>query len=610
MWPHIYGEPWDPRRSGSVFSFGRLRMKRTWIFTVLSCLFTAGLCAAAPSVPSGKIALTSCKPPGLPETARCGTYEVFENRADRTGRKIPLRVVVIPADAPQKQPDAITYFAGGPGGAASEEGGWFVRTLRARGPLTRDVLLVDLRGTGQSAPLKCAELAGAQGVQGFLDNFLPVEGIRTCHERLRRTTDLTQYTTDNSVDDVDEVRAALGYEKLNLIGASYGTRTELIYMRRHPERVRTAILIGVVPNDDRSPLYFARGAQAALDGLIAECASDAACHAAFPRVREEVAEILRRTEKEPARAELIDPETGKTYEVRFNRNGVAQTLRYMLYDTATAAQLPLFVHLAAEGDFRPLAQVARGWSIGGWSSVGYFLAITCAEDVAFIRDDEVQSAVAGSFLGDFRVRQQQAACKAWTPAKLGPDFLAPTISDAPALVISGERDPATPASDGEKVAKHLRHGVHVIIPDGAHSDNGMKELDCQTDMMTKLLETGTAEGLDTSCVARMERPAFALSLGDPEVILAAADLQRVTGTYHSDRLGEDVILDVLGKNRLRVRFQSGDPLLFVPTSPTRFRAEGLGPGVILTLSLTDGGRATAAVLEEPGSPNLELTRVR
>lgn len=576
------------------------------ISKIVTIAFFCALTATA-AESTARLELSPCRKPGLPEDARCGTYEVFENRAARSGRKIPLRVVVIPANAPQRQPDAIAYFAGGPGDSAVQEGGWIAHALRQKGAQTRDLLLVDLRGTGESAPLNCPDFMGARGVQGFLDNYLPADGVRACREQLSRTADLTRYTSEIAADDVDEVRAALGYDKLNLIGGSYGTRTALIYMRRHPSRVRTAALLGVVSNDVLNPLPFARSAQNALDGLIAECAGDAACRKAFPRFREEVAEVLRRVEKEPARVEVLDPETGKVFEVRLTRNGVAQTIRYMLYNTLTASQLPLYVHLAAQGDFRPLGEIARMWGSNP-SADGYYLAITCAEDVAFIREEEIPAAVAGTFLGDFRIRQQQAACKEWTSAKLGPGFGSPTVSDAPTLILSGERDPATPASDGEKVLRHLRRGVHVVIPDGAHGNGGMKGQECEMEMVTRLIETGTTEGFDSSCVAKMERPAFALSLGDPEVTLAAADLERLAGTYRS-KSGWEVRMDAAGGNRLRGRSSDGETLIFVPVSPTRFRgAYGFTAGIAVVFRLEEG-RAAALTVEQGGQVQDELARV-
>ncbi|MES1240887.1 MAG: alpha/beta fold hydrolase [Acidobacteriota bacterium] len=565
-------------------------------------LVLPGLAAAQ----TAKLELGPCQGPGLPKEARCGTYEVFENRSAKSGRKIPLKVVVIPADAPRKERDAIAYFAGGPGGSSVREGVWLAEVFHRSGPRTRDLLLVDLRGTGGSDPLECPAMEGTQGVQGFLDDFAPLEGVRACREELGRTRDLPQYTSENAVDDVDEVRAALGYDRLNLVGGSYGTRSELIYMRRHPSSVRTATLLRTVANDATTPLHFARITQEALDGLIAECAGDAACGKVFPRLREEVAEILARAEKEPVRVELADSQTGKPFTLRLGRFGVAQILRYLLYSTANAAQLPLFVHLAAQGDFKPLAEFAR--EFGGLESAGFFFSVTCAEDVAFIREEAIAPAVAGTFLGDTRIRQQQAACKAWKPAKLGPGFQAPTVSDVPTLILSGERDPATPASDGDRVVRHLSHGVHLVVADGAHSNNGMKGEDCELDLMTKLIESGTTDRLDTSCIAKMERPAFALGVGDPEVTLAAADLSRLIGTYRGES-GFEVSFAVVEGNHLQASFSDGSAtLVFVPTSPVRFRAPYGGLGLTFRL---EEGRAVAVGLERGGqSQGPELKRVR
>ncbi|HEX3129197.1 MAG TPA: alpha/beta hydrolase, partial [Thermoanaerobaculia bacterium] len=402
------------------------------------------------------------------------------------------------------------------------------------------------------------------------------------------------------------VRAALGYDQLNIVGGSYGTRSELIFMRRHPSSVRTATLFRTVANDATTPLQFARITQNALDGLIAECAGDAECHKAFPRLREEVSEILARAGKEPVHVQVTDPKTGKPFDLRLTRFGVGQTLRYMLYSTDRAAQLPLYVHLAAQGDFKPLA----GFAVdnGGIESPGYFLSVTCSEDVAFIREEDIAPAVAGTFLGDTRIREQQAACKAWNGAKLGREHQAPTVSDVPTLIISGERDPATPASDGEKTVRNLRHGIHLVVADGSHSNNGMKGQDCELELMVKLIESGTTEGLDTSCVAKMERPAFALSVGDPEVALAAADLNRLTGTYREES-GFEVSFDVVDGKHLRASFSDGQPpLVFVPTSPTRFRAPYGGLGITFRV---EEGKAVGVGLEQGGqSQGGELKRVR
>jgi pimeloyl-ACP methyl ester carboxylesterase len=569
-------------------------MKRIATF-VIFCLSVLPAGAAAP-----RLTLGACNDPELPKDARCGTYQVFENRAAKTGRKIPLRVVVLPALGPDRRPDAIVAFAGGPGESSVGEAGFLSQELA---PLRqhRDFLLVDARGTG-SSPLECPEL---RDVQGFLDGFVPADKVRACGERLRKVADLSQYTTDNAVDDVDEVRAALGYPQVNIMGGSYGTRSVLVYLRRHPDRVRTAILDGVVPTHDRAPLFFARSTQKALDGLITECAGDAACARAFPHLREEIAAVLAAAGRQPVRVRLTDPKTGKPYEVRLSRAGLAQTLRYMLYDPSAAAELPLRVHLAARGNWKPLAET--GSSFARDLSVldnAYFFGVTCAEDVPFIREEEIPAAVAGTFLGDFRIRRQQEACAGWPAAKIPASFLAPVTSDVPALVIAGERDPATPPSDGKEAARTLRHSKYVLIPDAGHGLDGFKGQECINALQVKTIEDGSVDRLDTSCVARMERPAFVLSLGDPEVAVSRADLEALVGRYAGKE--ESVKIDLPGE-RLRLSLGS-KAFLLVPTAATRFRPEGLPAGYAVRFERSGKGLAKAAVLVQPGQPDERMTR--
>lgn len=543
--------------------------------------------------------LQPCREPGMPPQALCGIHEVFEDRAARTGRKIPLKVVVIPASGPGRLPDPITYFAGGPGEASVPAGLFKARELGLLGG-KRDLLLVDLRGTGMSGGLFCTELRGETRAQEFLEGFLPSDKIRACRDRLRKEADLSWYTTDAAVDDVEEVRAALGYGPLNLIGSSYGTRAVLAYLRRHPASVRTATLDGVaVPG---WLLGTARASQVALDGLIAECEGEPPCREAFPRLREELAALLRRVAAEPVRVGLIDPPTRRPVELRLTRAGLAQTLRYMLYSPIESALLPLAIHEAAQENWKPLARLAylHGNDMAGMAE-GFFQSISCAEEVALIRDGEIAAAVAGTFLGDFRVRRQKTLCEGWPVRDLGPDLQAPVVSDVPALLISGERDPATPPSNGERVARGLKRARHVVVPDGSHFLEGMQGADCVRALVTAFLEAGRAEKLDTSCLARMRRPDFEL----PEVKVARADLERLPGSYLNGEMGMALEVE-LQEDGLRVSILQGPPFpaaRLVPTSPTRFRWEGDGmaPGLTVVFQV-DEGRAAALSVVQPNKP--------
>ncbi len=581
-------------------------MRRLPVFAVLAGLCVPGLTApAACAPPAGKLELKPCTLPGLPPDARCGTHEVWENRTAKAGRKIPLRVVLLPAFGPGRLPDPLVYFAGGPGASAVEDESWIgedFKALRRR----RDILLVDVRGTGGSGRLACPELTGEDQYQEYLDEYIPAGKVKLCAERLRRTVDLTHYTIEASVDDVEEVRAALGYDKLNLFGTSGGSRTALVYLRRYPGRVRTVTLWGVVPTDERGPFPMARHAQRALDGLIAECEQDAGCRAAFPGLRDEVAAVFQRVEREPVVVRTPDPRQGGPTEVRLTRSGVAQIVRLMLYQPETAVLLPLHLHRAAQGDWTLLARTGRQLTASiRTTSNGYYFAATCSEDLPFIDEAAVPAAVAGTFLGDLRIRKQQAACAVWPAGRLGREFLEPVVSGVPALLLSGERDPVTPPANAERAARTLANSLQVVLPDGGHGLNGIQGAECANRMMVAFIESGTVQGLDTSCVAGMRRPRFAFHR-DQEPKVPAEELARLEGIYKDEESGAMVRVELQGSH-LRAVLAEQSPLLLVPTSPTHFRIGGMPPGYALLFHLS-GGRGDLLTLETPGQPSQTLKR--
>ncbi|HEU4796969.1 MAG TPA: alpha/beta fold hydrolase, partial [Pyrinomonadaceae bacterium] len=205
--------------------------------------------------PKPSLALKPCEIRGAKD-AKCGTLEVFENRASRKGRKIPLNILVLPATGQTRGPDPLFYFVGGPGSAATEDAPGIAQIL-AGVRQHRDLVFVDQRGTGKSNPLNC-DLFDLADPQSFFGAFLPLEAVRKCRQQLEPKADLTLYTTNIAMDDIDDVRAALGYDQINLMGGSYGTRAALVYLRRHPKHVRAVVLHGVSPTNQFMPLNFAQ----------------------------------------------------------------------------------------------------------------------------------------------------------------------------------------------------------------------------------------------------------------------------------------------------------------------------------------------------------------
>src|SRR5918999_141119 len=364
------------------------------------------------------LVLKSCEIRGVSE-AKCGTLQVYENRAARKGRKIDIYVLVLPATGEKREPDPLFYFAGGPGSAAASEDAPGAAQGFAKIREHRDLVFVDQRGTGQSNGLECA-MFDPGDPQSHFGYFFPLESVRKCREQLEPKADLTLYTTPLAVADIDDIRAALGYDKINLFGGSYGTRAATVYLRRHPKHVRSMMLQGVSLRSQYLPRDYARDAERALQGILAECAADEACNKAFPDVKNEAKAVLNQLSKGPVEAEIRMPNSSTPVKVSLNRDLAAEAIRYMLYHPTPASRVPLFLHLAAQGNFTPLAQAAFNYrrNLVGPGSNGLFLSVTCAEDLPFIKPGEGERLAENTLLGDYRVRQQREACALWPRANI------------------------------------------------------------------------------------------------------------------------------------------------------------------------------------------------
>ena len=433
-----------------------------------------------------------------------GSFKVFENREIQEGRMIELKVAVLHATGANPRPDPLFYLAGGPGQAVADMWRGFAESAY-RGE--RDIVLVNQRGTGGDNFLQ-VELGSDDNLQGYLDSAFQLEPYRDALERLREEGfDLTQYSTFHAADDLNEVRIALGYDKINLMGGSYGTRASLVYMKRHPETVRGAILNGVAPIAFRNPLYHAYGAHRAMDAVLEECAADPECSAAFPNVRTELAAVLERLEEAPADAVVQLRESPDEVPVKVSRNTFAETLRMMMYSATNSRSVPLFIRQAFEGNFDAIATQAlrRNRALLTTLAMAMLHCVVCAEDIDRIEAAEIEKETGYTYFGDFRVRQQMAICDFWPRSTLPADHGDPVSVEVPVLLLSGTIDAVTPPRWGEEAASHLPNSLHVVAP-GAHGVGG----DCIQSIIDTFMNTGSVAGIDTSCVEDMKLAPFKL----------------------------------------------------------------------------------------------------
>jgi pimeloyl-ACP methyl ester carboxylesterase len=446
--------------------------------------------------------LKPCRVPDVDEEVLCGRYEVSENRAV-TGRKIGLNIVVLPAKTPDVAPDPLVFLAGGGVVPASRYARYFSSAfpdLRRH----RDILLMDQRGSGGSNPLDC-ELSTDPASAEYRDEARFLAAVRRCRRELERKADLRLYATPFAMDDLDEVRGWLGYARLNLYGASYGTKAAMVYLRRHPERVRSVVLQGVVPLDAPMWLEVARSSQQALELAFTACARQQACHQAFPNLAREFSQLLARLDEKPVRVKVSNPGAGQQAEAPIDGEILRYFVMRALYSAERIHDLPLLIHLAHAGDYQPLA---RKLAAGGGSEIpkGVYLSIVCNDEIPQFDATAVPAATAGTFLGDFRLRREIAACREWVRSELPRDYRTAVVSATPALILTGALDHATPPRYGERVARSLSNGRALVLPNRGHNDTDP----CVSQIIEAFVFAGSAKDLDTSCLSKTEALSFAL----------------------------------------------------------------------------------------------------
>ena len=487
------------KRTGLVGVMAGWTLGLALALSAAGCLSKQAMSEDTPVMTPFRRTLEPCEIRGATAEALCGSYEVWEDRAAQSGRKLALNLVLIPARAAEPSADAFFFLHGGPGAAATSAARSMLRSLPGI-HATRDMVFVDQRGTGSSNPLEC-DLSGASGIAGFLSS---VEKVRRCRDKLSKRADLRLYTTPIAMDDLDEIRGALGYEKVNLYGGSYGSRAALVYLRRHGERVRSAVIRGVAPTGMRLPLYMPRDAQRALDIVFDECEADPACHGAYPSIRADFDRVV---------ASLRASKTnGSDSASAGNRTPSRQmfltTMRLFLYATRTARQIPRIVHPAANGDFEPFFDLRRtaGGVFNARLSVGMMLSVICAEDVPFFTPKEAVDAAKGSFLGPDRALDGIKGCAEWERGDIPASYLEAVRSDVPVLLISGERDPVTPPSWAEEAARFLSKRHHVLVPNMGHSGGSR----CLNRMAESFIAEPGADSIDMFCAVELGLPPFTL----------------------------------------------------------------------------------------------------
>jgi pimeloyl-ACP methyl ester carboxylesterase len=445
--------------------------------------------------------------------AECGALEVPENPDAPEGRKIQLFVARVPAISLNKAPDPLFLIAGGPGTSAvdlyTSSAPPFDRVRRER-----DIVLVDQRGTGRSNRLDC-KYEDRNLFERIDEVEVGPENIK-CRDELSKNADLRMYTTSIAVRDLDAVRKALGYERINLYGGSYGTRVAQHYARRFPQSTRTLILDGVVNPQQVLGPAIAIDAERALQRILERCKRDASCAKAFTDPSADYRALRAQLQAKPVRATVSEAATGRPIEFDFTERHLSAVLRFASYNDEQAALLPLSLHLAVhENNFMPLANQFRVFarSLEEAFAYGMHNSVACSEDTPFIDTSKLDFAALNStHMGAEQVEQLLEACREWPKGVVDADLHAPLESHAAALLLSGSDDPVTPPRYAEIAQRGFADSKHVIIAGHGH---GQLTAPCVDRVIADFIHAGTARDLDTSCTQKIPPMPFFTTLAGP-----------------------------------------------------------------------------------------------
>jgi pimeloyl-ACP methyl ester carboxylesterase len=452
-------------------------------------------------------ALTECRVPGIRNSVQCGTVHRALDPARPDGPTIDVHYVVVPAMARRKLPDPVFLLAGGPGQSAINTGpqtfGLFSR-LNNR----RDIVFVDQRGTGRSAPLECAD-PKHESLAEQADPDRQLHQLAQCKSALIRLpyikaeSDLGFFTTTLAMQDLDAVRAQLGARRINLVGISYGTRAALEYMRQFPSHVRRSVLDSVAPPDMVLPASFSTDSQAALDAMLLACDRQPACHETYPKLRGDWAALLASL---PRPVSAAQPLTGRPEQFTLTRDLVLGAVRGALYLPATAAALPAAITEAAAGHFDPLIGVGALLSSrrGLQLAMGMHFSVVCAEDAPRLEGSADRPGA--DFRTDYATLYQRA-CAQWPRGAVPAEFYRVTPSTTATLLLSGGIDPATPPRHGARVAAALGASArHVVVPNAGHSVLGVG---CAHEVLFRFIDAAddqAALDVDANCLGAIPRP--------------------------------------------------------------------------------------------------------
>ncbi|ARE77784.1 transporter [Streptomyces sp. Sge12] len=450
--------------------------------------------------------------------ARCGTLTVPENRAGATGKTIELGVAIVPAATDKPKPDPIVWLAGGPGDDAVGEA-----KMAIDGGLNRDrdVIFMSQRGTYSADPtLLCPNIdefnarAVGLGHDAPTTERLHIEATKACRDQLAaRGIDLGAYNDTESAADYEDLRAALGIKQWNLYGISYGTHLALVYMRLHPEGLRSVGIDGILPPSRAGSAATWSSARQGFDGLFKACTAQPACNKRYPNLSATFDKLVRDLEAKPVTTTVTVPGSDKPVKVVLDG---AALVNWMTSATHIAPQVPLALDELAHGKPQRIAQQWAGGKLSpqamGRVAHGLVYGVFCSEWTPYEAQDAALKGGQETFPTFPRSVQAQAPqlaylhpdCEVWKVPPAPPSIRDATSGDIPTLALSGGFDSQTGADNGPYVARTLNRAKVVTVPYEPHVVFATSK--CAQEIAVSFFDDPAAP--KTECLKTLEAPEF------------------------------------------------------------------------------------------------------
>lgn len=451
--------------------------------------------------------LEDCHVEGIKQQILCGTLEVPEDPKKPSGKQIPLNITVLKGLNATPKTVPLLYLAGGPGQAATDHTA-MVNMMFKLVRQSRDIVLVDQRGTGKSNGLQCTNMeVDGLGLDLDMAGMDLKQQARECIA-LFGDSDLTQYSTNQAVDDFEAVRKALGYEQFYLYGGSYGTRAGLVYMRRHPQSIAGAVLDSVAPTQLAVGL-FGKTAEVSFDMLLKDCQENEACNKAFPNLKQDFVGLLNELKQQPKSVEVSNPVSAEQTTLLFDKDKFLNVLRTSLYAVQTRSFLPMAITQAAQGNYKPFLGLYSAIGTNGTGMyTGLTMTIVCSEDWPRISPARLAADNDNYVVGGSTGEVFAQMCSQWPRYEVEDSFAEPVKSAIPTLLLSGRVDPVTPPSYGDMAAESLSNARHLVSHNGAHT---IISHTCAPKLVDQFLQTGELDKLDDSCLTRQYPTRFLIS---------------------------------------------------------------------------------------------------